>query len=101
MSSVPNDYVQEFNLPPNTSSSVELSSINSNNVTDEDSRQVKSSREDMKEMLENRCDKKLTINIPVRSGRKFSHESDLDFCDRTLGCMEKEDNSFNETMRGL
>ena len=35
---VPNDHKQDFNVSPNTSSSVEESSINSHNVTDEDNR---------------------------------------------------------------
>ena len=44
---VPNDHVQDFNVCPNTPSSVEESSINSQNVTDKDNPQVKSSREQM------------------------------------------------------
>ena len=54
---VSNDNVQDFNVAPNISSSVEESSVNFHNVTDEDNPQVKSSKEQMKEMLRNRRDK--------------------------------------------
>ena len=50
---------------------------------------VKSSREQMKEMLANRRDKKLTKKIEVDKGKKSSHESDLDFRERILVRMEK------------
>ena len=93
--------MQDFSISPNTSSSVEKSSINSHNVTDEDNQQVKSSREQMKEMLANRRDKKLTKKIEVDKGKKSSHESDLDFRERILARMEKQENYFNETTKGL
>ena len=48
----------------------------------------------MKEMLANRRDKKLAKKIPADSGKKSSHESNLDR-------IEKQDNSFIETMKGL
>ena len=38
---VPNDHVQDFNISPNTSLSVQESSINSLNMADEDKLQVK------------------------------------------------------------
>ena len=55
----------------------------------------------MKEMLANRRNKKLTKIIPVDSGKKPSHESDLDFRERISDRMKKQDNSFNKTMKGL
>ena len=45
-------------------------------------------------MLANRHDKKLTKKIPVDCGKKYLHESDLDFHERTLNRMEKQDNYF-------
>ena len=57
---VSNYRVQDFNFLPNASLSLKESSINSHNMTDEDNPQVKSSREQIKEMLANRRDKKLT-----------------------------------------
>ena len=91
--------MQDFDVSPNISSSVEESSINSHNVTDEDNPQVKSSREHMKEMLANRRDKKLAKKTPVDSGKKSSRESDLGFHERILDRMEKQDNPFNKTMK--
>ena len=44
----------------------------------------------MKEMLANRRDKNFTKKNPVDSDKKSSHESDLDFCERILDCMEKQ-----------
>ena len=38
---VPNDHVKDFNVSPNTSLSVEESSINSHNMADENNLQVK------------------------------------------------------------
>ena len=55
----------------------------------------------MKQMLANRHDKKLNKKIPVDSGKKSSYESELDFHERIVDRMEKQDNSFNETMKGL
>ena len=89
-----NDHVQDYNVSPNSSSSVGESSINSYNEVNGDNTQVKPSSEQMKEMLANRSVKKLTTKIPVDCGKKFSHQSDLDFCERILDCMEKQDNPF-------
>ena len=76
---VPNDHAQDFNVSPNTSSSVEESSINSHNVTDEDNPQVKSSREHMKEMLANRRDKKLTEKFQLIVANFFRMNQTLIF----------------------
>ena len=43
------------------------------------------------------CPKK----FPVDSGKKSLHESNLDFCERILDRIEKQDNSFNESMKRL
>ena len=76
---VPNDHAQDFNVSPNTSSSVEESSINSHNVTDEDNPQVTSSREHMKEMLANRGDKKLTEKFQLIVANFFRMNQTLIF----------------------
>ena len=55
----------------------------------------------MKEMLAKRNYKKLTKKIPIGSDKKSSHGTGLDFRERILGRMEKQDNSFSKTMKGF
>ena len=43
----------------------------------------------------------MTKKIPVDSGKKSFHESNVDFCERIRDRMEKKDNSFNESMKRL
>ena len=62
---------------------------------------ITQSDEQMKEMLAKRNYKKLTKKIPIGSDKKSSHGTGLDFRERILGRMEKQDNSFSKTMKGL
>ena len=86
---VPNNHVQDFKVSPNTSLSVEESSINSHNVTDEDNPQVKSSREQIKEMLailladKRNAGKKIHRKTPVPESlfSPLAQVSSCEFCE--------------------
>ena len=74
---VPNNHVQDFNVPLDTSSLAEESLINSHNMMDEDNPQIKSSRELMKEMVANRRNKKLIKKISVDSVKNLPMDQTL------------------------